>query len=121
MPTARYDNSFTDRTPKYSFIISVIINTIGHKIAPAVRLSPRPSTPNKLMFNGAIRKTFSKENILRPTNSATMVLPMNRPVNMINSMNALFLRKLWIAIFTNNNYNTKPTKYKYVGNAMFNF
>ena len=38
--------------------MSVITNTTGHIITPAVKLKPRPSTPNSVMFNGAQSQEF---------------------------------------------------------------
>ena len=50
-PTAIHEISRTPRTPKYSLITSVMMNTNGQTSTPAVKLSV-PSMPNSDQLNG---------------------------------------------------------------------
>ena len=79
-----------------------MIKTTGHNITPAVRLNPRPSTPKNVKLNGGIPNNFSSENILDPTNSATMVLAIKKQASTINSKAALFLKIECTTIFSAN-------------------
>ena len=98
---AKKDKTRTVFGPKYSLIISVMIKTKGHNIAPAVKLKPNPDTPNIFQSKGAIPNNFSKEKIFPPTNSATSVFPIKKPDNIKIKKTLLSPRILWIAIELN--------------------
>ena len=72
-PTASQEMNRTPRTPKYSLMTSVMMNTIGHSITPAVNDS-EPSGRTASSRSGAMPSVSSSAKILTPTNSATSAL-----------------------------------------------
>ena len=79
-PTASQEMSRTPRTPKCSLMTSVMMNTTGQSITPAVNDS-EPLCPNRRQSNGAMPSVSSSAKILTPTNSAIRALVMKRPAS----------------------------------------
>ncbi len=79
-PTASHEMKRTPRRPKCSLMMSVMMNTIGQSITPAVKDS-EPVWPNSRQSNGATPSESSSAKILTPTNSAISALVMKRPAS----------------------------------------
>jgi hypothetical protein len=65
------DINRTPFLPKYSLIMSVMINTTGHNKTPAVKLNERLLSPKNERLIGSMPINFSSENIFTPINSAS--------------------------------------------------
>ena len=73
----------TPRLPKYSFTVSVMMNTIGHSSVPAVKFS-EPLWPNRFHSNGAMPRVSSSAKILTPMNSASTALAQKNAARATN-------------------------------------
>ena len=82
--TASQEIRRTPRTPKCSLMTSVMMNTIGHSITPAVKDSD-PLCPNRRQSKGARPSVSSSAKILTPTNSAIRALVTKSPASAMNS------------------------------------
>ncbi len=82
-PTASQDTSRTPRTPKCSLMTSVMMNTTGQSITPAVNDSD-PAWPNSRQSKGSMPSVSSRAKILTPTNSAISALVTKRPASAMN-------------------------------------
>src|SRR6185436_4021776 len=74
----------TPRTPKYSLMTSVKMNTNGHTSTPAVKLRV-PSMPNSDQLNGCAPSVASSAKIFTPTNSPISALVRKNPDRKMNS------------------------------------
>ena len=66
--------------PKYSFTISVITNSRGHRRTPHVRLIDKPLRPNSVKLDGLKPNNFSSEKIFVPIVSAIRALQQKKAV-----------------------------------------
>ena len=82
--TASQEMRRTPRTPKCSLMTSVMMNTTGQSITPAVKDSD-PLCPNSRQSKGARPSVSSSAKILTPTNSAISALVTKSPVSAMNS------------------------------------
>ena len=82
--TASQEMRRTPRTPKCSLMTSVMMNTTGQSITPAVKDS-EPLCPNSRQSKGAMPSVSSSAKILTPTNSAISALVTKSPVSAMNS------------------------------------
>src|SRR6185436_18887774 len=83
-PTAIHEIRRTPRTPKYSLITSVMMNTNGQTSTPAVKLSV-PLMPNSDQLNGGAPSVASSAKIFTPTNSPISALVRKNPAREMNS------------------------------------
>src|SRR5690606_1918696 len=97
---ARMDKNLTCLIPKYSLIISVIINMSGQVTTPADILKDRFSTPNILISNLGIPNDPSTVNIFTPINSARIALATKKDPRTSKSRLSLVL-KLMEGFLTN--------------------
>jgi hypothetical protein len=83
-PTASQEMKRTPRTPKYSLMMSVMMNTTGQSITPAVKDS-EPDWPNRRQSNGGRPSVSSSAKIFTPMNSAMSAFVRNSPERTMNT------------------------------------